>query len=309
MYEIPNFSRYYLGSDYKVYNKETNNQVAGSLSSTGYIKITLVNDDNVSETKGLHYIIASAVIPKPELIVNHKDSDKQNNDPSNLEWCTYSENRLHAFATGNVSRNSFVQVKDNYKNEVLFFSSIASCARFFNIHGTTVVARCNLGDDKIWPGGFQFRSPASKEPFPIIENLEEAIRESGTKKAILLRNLQTKEEIRFSKIQDAAEYLNLSQSTLTGHFLRNPQPVIKDIFQLRKDIIGETWLTPVNLNVEVPVKVITVATNSEKIYPTARAAALDNGLKPTALNYRLDINDKEKVWSDGKKYFRNVINA
>lgn len=309
MYDIPNFSRYYLGTDYKVYNKETNNLVAGSLHTTGYVRLTLINDEGISENKGLHFIVATALVPKPELIVNHKDSDKENNHPDNLEWVTYSENRLDAFKKGNVSLNTFVQVKDNYKNEILFFSSLASCGRYFNLHKTTVLARCNSGDDKVWPGGFQFRSPASKEPFPIIDNIEDAIRQNGTKKAVLVRNLQTKEEHRFEKIQDAGAFLGLKQSSMSGHFLRNPQPVVKEIYQLRFDKKDEVWSDPVDITVEVPVKVITVSTNTEKIYPTARAAALDNGLKPSALNYRLDVAKPDKVWSDGKKYFRLVDNS
>jgi hypothetical protein len=51
-----------------------------------------------------HRLIALTLLPHPidtdHLIVNHKDSDKGNNTPHNLEWSTYSQNNTHAFAEG-----------------------------------------------------------------------------------------------------------------------------------------------------------------------------------------------------------------
>jgi len=50
----------------------------------------------------LHRLVADYFIEnkfnKPQ--VNHIDGNKSNNNASNLEWCTRSENHLHAFRIG-----------------------------------------------------------------------------------------------------------------------------------------------------------------------------------------------------------------
>lgn len=52
----------------------------------------------------LHRLVALTLLPHPidtdHLTVNHKDSNKRNNDPRNLEWATYSQNNYHAFKEG-----------------------------------------------------------------------------------------------------------------------------------------------------------------------------------------------------------------
>ena len=50
----------------------------------------------------IHRLVATAFIPNPEgkPEVNHLDGDKQNNTVTNLVWATYSENALHATASG-----------------------------------------------------------------------------------------------------------------------------------------------------------------------------------------------------------------
>lgn len=73
--------------------------LAKRVSSSGYVNVTLSNDDG-SKSFGVHRLVAQTYCGNPEgkPIVNHKDSNKQNNHFMNLEWSTYSENIKHGHA-------------------------------------------------------------------------------------------------------------------------------------------------------------------------------------------------------------------
>lgn len=68
----------------------------------GYLRVKLTLN-NKSKRVMVHRIIAEAFIPRVENknVVNHINNDKINNSISNLEWCTQSENCLHAVKMGN----------------------------------------------------------------------------------------------------------------------------------------------------------------------------------------------------------------
>lgn len=67
--------------------------------SKGYIQIHYVNDKNVRTTVKLHKIIALTFIPNlhNKSQINHIDGNKSNYSINNLEWCTQSENQIHAY--------------------------------------------------------------------------------------------------------------------------------------------------------------------------------------------------------------------
>ena len=81
--------RYYRGKeyDYKLKGKI----LSLSLSKLGYLRVKLGKNGKIYF---VHRLVAEAFIPKIKgcNYINHKDEDKRNNVPGNLEWCTTAYN-------------------------------------------------------------------------------------------------------------------------------------------------------------------------------------------------------------------------
>lgn len=70
-------------------------------NAVGYVQHQLSKDGIRTRFKA-HRLVAMAFIPNPEgkPWVNHIDSNPQNNNVDNLEWCTCRENVIHAIKAG-----------------------------------------------------------------------------------------------------------------------------------------------------------------------------------------------------------------
>lgn len=76
----------------------------GLLSPTiyqGYRRVGLSKDDK-KKTAKISRLVATAFLSpvQGKNVVNHKNGIKSDDKVSNLEWCTHSENTMHAFRTG-----------------------------------------------------------------------------------------------------------------------------------------------------------------------------------------------------------------
>lgn len=70
-------------------------------SANKYVNVDLYNGKTIKWV-GVHRLVALAFIPNPKNKpqVNHLDGNPLNNNAENLEWCTASENHIHAYRTG-----------------------------------------------------------------------------------------------------------------------------------------------------------------------------------------------------------------
>lgn len=63
----------------------------------GYARIRIYESRNKFKTYQVHKLVAEVFIPNPNNypIINHKDFNRSNNCVDNLEWCSFSYNRLY----------------------------------------------------------------------------------------------------------------------------------------------------------------------------------------------------------------------
>ena len=90
---IKDFENYYIYSDGRVQNSNTNRFLKYTPDRSGYLKVRLYKDKH-QHIFMVHRLVALAFLPNPNNYpqVNHKDENKHNNDVSNLEWCTIKYN-------------------------------------------------------------------------------------------------------------------------------------------------------------------------------------------------------------------------
>lgn len=86
-------------------------------NTNGYLRVSLSKDNHVKQAF-VHRLVAEAFVdnPKGYKYIDHLDSDRHNNKPDNLVWCTQSENIAAAYSRG---RRKYVPMSDEARARVI----------------------------------------------------------------------------------------------------------------------------------------------------------------------------------------------
>ena len=142
------FEHYDVSNCGRFYNNKFKRFIKPRKNSDGYLNVTFCVNGIMTYHKA-HRLVAEAFIPNPnELpIINHKDGDKTNNNDWNLEWCTSSENRIHAInvlginagigirnANAKLSEEDVIEIRKELSNKV----SGINLANKYNVDAKTI---------------------------------------------------------------------------------------------------------------------------------------------------------------------------
>ncbi len=107
--------------------------IHGGCYPNGYWFVCLAKNGTYKQEM-THRLVAKTFIPNPNNlpVVNHIDGNKNNNHVTNLEWCSHSQNRQHAYDTG-LSPQRGVPRKVTIKcgEHITTFDTMKDCANFF----------------------------------------------------------------------------------------------------------------------------------------------------------------------------------
>ena len=108
--ELKEYKGFYVDENYKIYNSK-GHKLSPYIGTDGYAHI-IRRENNKKYRYRVHTIIANIFVPNPNgyEYVNHIDSNKLNNNPNNLEWCTNSQNVYHGWHSGNRTHKNKTKV-------------------------------------------------------------------------------------------------------------------------------------------------------------------------------------------------------
>lgn len=148
--DIENYVGYYQVSSYgRVKNIKTGNILTGDINNNGYKRVCLYTP--VKKRFFIHRLVAYHFCEgyQDNLVVNHKDGNKQNNKADNLEWITRSENDLHAYKL-NLRQPHSCQFKHriiaydiNSDDIIKIYNNVQECCDDLKVARSNIYNCCN----------------------------------------------------------------------------------------------------------------------------------------------------------------------
>lgn len=134
--------------DGSIWNHRSNGRRRfGNTTDKGY-KVILIREGKREHTVFVHRLVAMAFVPnsenKPQ--INHKNGNKSDNRPQNLEWCTNDENQFHrVHILKHIRRTPIVCVETQQSYNSILEASVATNINRANIYGCLKGVRKTAG--------------------------------------------------------------------------------------------------------------------------------------------------------------------
>ena len=304
-FTIPEFPNYLISKSGSVINEFDHSPERPYVSKTGYVFFRLTTMEGKTYLGGRHRLLLQTFKPKEgyeNMYANHINGIKGDDILTNLEWTTPQENVEHAGKHGLTKKCIAIQVRNNLTGIVDTYPSYRKCSAALGISKDIVAWRASTNGSRLYPDGYQYRT-RSEEEWPDVSN--QTVRE-GRNMPVAIRQLESGDVSIFPSQRAAAKYLGNSEAYVS-EWLRNPaQPVLTGLIQIK--YLDDAWidhadpLTSLELSTGKRVVIVKDVDRGVDIwYHSAVECARANGLKPTALSYRLKTNGMV-IFQDGKTY-------
>lgn len=208
-YRIPGFSNYLISLDGTVIERQNDKQISLTYTQRDYVVANKVIPDYEYSFRDnrrvpIHRLIALAFLPYDHKViiddVNHLNGNKHDYSLPNLEWCSRSENNLHAQRTGLKNDSDVVIVRDLQTGIEIEYFSQAEAARVLGITKSKLSWRLANSTNHVFDDRYLVRMKIKRQ----------RQKHSTSPKISILTNIETGESHEFQSIAKSAEFLNMS---------------------------------------------------------------------------------------------------
>lgn len=121
--------KYQISNQGRVFSVVRNQYKSLRKDKDGYFRATLTDTSGKNRVEPIHRLVANAFIEKKEgcNVVNHLDSNRQNNCVDNLEWTTILGNNRHAW-----EHRQKTERKKHMKK--MTQASLPSCINYYEVY-------------------------------------------------------------------------------------------------------------------------------------------------------------------------------
>lgn len=314
-YEIPGFDRYAITTNGQLIDKKTNRVKQANRHPSGYYDFSVMVNGKKT-TVGRHRLMGLAFshpdVGVSNLVVNHLDGVKGNDELLNLEWTTHQGNIEHAGVMGLTTKCIPISVRNVDTGEVLKYPSAVEYARGNGLTKDAVLWRLRCGESSVFPERKQYRRGHDDAPWKTPTRSDER---NGRSRPVLLRRVLSDEVYQFPKLTEAAKFLNVKLPYLFKHVNNPDQPVLPGYIQVKWDDDSDwRFVEDPQLELDITtgnksVVVVNENTGERKIYSSATECAKVFGVGKTTLSFRLKSNGS-KVF-DGFRfcYYSSAVNG